>query len=136
MAESRQGFDVSLITPEKVLFEGEARFVALPAWDGELGILRSRAPIVVKLDAGRVRVVRAGDGGREEFLIDGGFAEMAGNRLSVLTPEARRRDELSAASAEEELAAARALPARDEDAFEARQKALRKARAERRMLAG
>ena len=49
-------FQTSVITPEGTVFEGPAEFVAIPAIDGELGILHNRAPLLAKLGAGRLRV--------------------------------------------------------------------------------
>lgn len=49
-------FNVSVVTPEREVLAGAARFVALPAYDGEMGILAKRAPLVVQLGSGRLRV--------------------------------------------------------------------------------
>lgn len=131
MAASTQQLDVSVVTPERAVFEGPARFVALPAWDGEIGILRHRAPLLVKLGVGRLRI-DTGDGERV-FLIDGGFAEMVDNRLTVLTEDARTPDELDAGQAKTALAAARALTGGSEEEVEKRERAERLARLELRM---
>jgi F0F1-type ATP synthase epsilon subunit len=58
MAETKT-FRCSVVTPERVVLEAEARFAALPAHDGEIGILRDRAPLLVKLDVGRLRIETA-----------------------------------------------------------------------------
>ncbi len=125
-------FTVSVVTPERAVLETEARFVALPAHDGELGILRDRAPLMVKLAAGRLRVDAAD--GEQLFFIGGGFAEMAANRLTILTEEARRPDELERGAAEAALEEARAMAVLDDASFEKRQRALGRARAQLRML--
>ena len=52
-------FHCSVVTPERVVLETEARFVALPAHDGEVGILPGRAPLLVALGVGRLRVQSA-----------------------------------------------------------------------------
>lgn len=126
-------FSYSVVTPERVVAEGEARFVALPAWDGEIGVLRGRAPLLCKLDAGRLRIERA-DGESAVLFVDGGFAEVVGDRLTVLTESARRPEELEREAARAELEAARGMQVTDEASFEARQHALRKAREELRLL--
>ena len=126
-------FHCSVVTPERVVVECEARFVALPAHDGEVGILSHRAPMLTRLDVGKLRIDK--DGGESEvFFIDGGFAEMVGNRLTVLTESAMAPDELSREGADELMAEARAMHGHDEAWFTARQRAMRKARAQRRML--
>ena len=66
--------------------------MALPAHDGEIGFLRDRAPIVCKLDAGSLRINAAGE--LQVLYVDGGFAEMVDNRLTILTEVARFVDEL------------------------------------------
>jgi F-type H+-transporting ATPase subunit epsilon len=118
-------FACSVITPERVVLECEASFAALPAHDGELGILRNRAPLLLKLGIGRLRV-QTTDGSHVVF-VDGGFAQMAHNRLTILTQQALRPEEIDRQAAEQALAEARAMKIPDDDAFAARQMALRRA---------
>ena len=124
-------FEFVVVTPERAILECDATFVALPAHDGEIGILRHRAPLLCKLDAGRLRVESAE--GDKELFIDGGFAEMAGNRLTVLTQAAMMPEELDREEATAALKAALAMKAETDHAFEERQKALRRARAQIRI---
>lgn len=125
-------FQLSVVTPEKIALESEVRFVALPAHDGEIGVLRNRAPLLVRLDAGALRFER--EGSEESLYVDGGFAQMVANRLTVLTEEARTVAELDRAAAEEALRAARETKAVGEAAIEARDQAARRARAQLRLL--
>jgi F-type H+-transporting ATPase subunit epsilon len=131
--ESR--FHLSVVTPEKSAWEGEVRFVAVPAHDGEIGFLAHRAPLVAKLTAGALRIETA-DGKQEALFVDGGFAEMLGDRLTVLTQTALPVEELDAADAEQHLAAARALPSVDDAEYAERQSALHRAREEQRLTRG
>jgi F-type H+-transporting ATPase subunit epsilon len=124
-------FHCSVVTPERVALETEARFAAFPAHDGEIGVLPGRAPLLVKLGVGRLRVETAE--GAQVFLVDGGFAEMAENRLTVLTESARRPEQVDRAEAEQHLTAARAMRIDDDASFEARQHALALAQAELRI---
>lgn len=128
-----KGFDCSVVTPERVVVECEARFAALPAHDGEVGILRQRAPLLTRLDVGVLRIETV-DGEKRELFVDGGFAEMVGNRLTVLTESATPVSELERADAERLLAEAREMESVAEADFEARQRQLRKARAQLRRL--
>ena len=91
MTDSRQ-FLCTVVTPEKIVLERQVRFAAVPAHDGEIGFLKGRAPLVVKLDVGRLRVET--DEGTEELFIDGGFAEMVHDKLTILTEDARRPEDL------------------------------------------
>jgi F-type H+-transporting ATPase subunit epsilon len=125
-------FLCSVVTPERAVLECEARFVALPAWDGEVGILRDRAPLLCKLGIGQLRVETPAE--RHLLYVDGGFAEMVDNRLTILTGEAKRPDELDREQAEAALTEAREMAVRDDDSFEARQKSLQRARAQLRLL--
>ena len=131
MAESKE-LHASVVTPERAVYEGPARFVALPAWDGEIGIMSHRAPLLTKLGVGRLRI-DTGSGDELVFLIDGCFAEMVGNRLTVLTEDARPPDELDAEGAKESLTQARALTGGSDAEVEKRERAERKARLEMRM---
>ena len=125
-------FHVSVVTPERAVLEADARFVALPAHDGEIGILAHRAPLLVRLGIGELRAEKA-DGGVDRFFVDGGFAQMVENRLTVLTEQARRPEELDRRAAESAFAEARALPTRGERAFAERQAALERARQQMRL---
>jgi F-type H+-transporting ATPase subunit epsilon len=131
MVDSRE-FVCTVVTPERVVLESQVRFVAVPAHDGEIGFLRGRAPIVIKLEVGILRAESAA--GVEELFIDGGFAEMVHNRLTVLTEDARRVEELDrkeALALRKEASDRRAV---SEEAFAERQRALERARVQLRML--
>jgi F-type H+-transporting ATPase subunit epsilon len=125
-------FHCTVVTPERVVLERRARFVALPAHDGEIGILRGRAPLLVKLDVGHLRV--ESEEGSESLIIDGGFAEVIRDRLTVLTQQAQAADELDREGAEALFEEARAMKSVTESEFEARQRALKKARTQFRLL--
>jgi len=125
-------FQCSVVTPERAVLECEASFVALPAWDGEIGVLRNRAPLLCKLGIGPLRVETESES--HVLLVDGGFAEMAENRLTVLTSAAKRPDELDRDEIAAGLEAARSMEVRDEPSFEARQAALQKARVQRKLV--
>ena len=76
-------FHCSVITPERAMLEAEATFVAFPAHDGEVGILPDRAPLLFKMGAGELRV--ESPQGNQVLFVDGGFAQMVENRLTLLT---------------------------------------------------
>jgi len=77
--------NVTVISPEAVLFEGEADAVVAPAFDGEVGILTGHAPMMTLLGKGTLRV--GGDGGRR-FTIEGGFLQVVENQVRVVTERA------------------------------------------------
>jgi F-type H+-transporting ATPase subunit epsilon len=77
---------VSVISPERVLFEGDVESVVAPAFDGEVGILPNHAPMVTLLGKGTLRL---GDGGRAgRFDIAGGFLQVAENYVRIVTEHA------------------------------------------------
>ena len=69
-----------------------ADFVVLPLYDGELGVLPGRAPLIGRLGPGELRL-RRGDATRH-FYVDGGFAQVRSNIVTVLTPRAVRGEDI------------------------------------------
>ena len=74
---------VSVISPEAVLFEGEADSVVAPAFDGEVGILSGHAPMMALLGKGVIRL-----GGGQRFNVQGGFLQVVDNHVRVVTEKA------------------------------------------------
>lgn len=124
-------FHLSVITPERAVLETAATFVAFPAHDGEVGVLKDRAPLLYRLGAGLLRAETPE--GNHRLFIDGGFAQMVANRLTILTEQARRPEEIDRAAAERALAAASEMPAGTDDENTARERALARARAQLRI---
>ena len=77
---------VSVISPERVLFEGSARGVIAPAIDGEVGILPLHAPLMTVLGKGTVRLDTAD--GERRFEVSGGFLQVIDNQVRVVTEHA------------------------------------------------
>jgi F-type H+-transporting ATPase subunit epsilon len=128
-------FHCSVITPERAVLEADATFVAFPAHDGEVGILPGRAPLLFKLGIGVLRVESSAvEGGEERLFVDGGFAQMVEDRLTILTEQAKRLSEIDRAAAQRALAAAHEMPTDTDAAFAARQRALERARVQLHMV--
>ncbi len=79
---------VSLISPEKTLFEGEVDSVVAPAFDGEVGILPSHAPMMTLLGDGTLSLGQGGRDGR--FAVSGGFLQVIDDRVRVVTEKATK----------------------------------------------
>jgi len=77
---------VSVVSPERTLFEGEAESIVAPAFDGQVGILTNHAPMLTLLGTGELRLT--GSGGDRKFTVSGGFLEVADNRVRVVTERA------------------------------------------------
>ena len=76
---------VSVISPESVLFEGEADSVVAPAYDGEVGILTGHAPMMAVLGNGELRL---GNPGSRRFKVEGGFLQVLNDEVRVVTERA------------------------------------------------
>jgi F-type H+-transporting ATPase subunit epsilon len=77
---------VAVISPERTVFDGEADMVVVPAWDGELGILRGHAPMLALVGSGSLRVT---DGSNESrFRVEGGFLQVADDVVTILSEHA------------------------------------------------
>src|SRR5690606_27623949 len=92
-------FRCTIVTPESPILDEDAKYVSFPAWDGQIGIMPNRAPLLAKLGAGPMRVDLA-SGQSRTFFVAGGFAQMKGNKLSVLSDEAKPAEQIDRASAE------------------------------------
>lgn len=78
---------LEIITPDKLIFEGEVTLVQLPGSKGAFEILKSHAPILSTLEKGTIKVVQ--EGGKEQlFQIDGGVIENKANKIVVLVESA------------------------------------------------
>lgn len=125
-------FHCSVITPERAVLETDATFVAFPAHDGEVGILAHRAPLLYKMGIGELRV-EAPEGNRRLF-VDGGFAQMVDNRLTILTEQARAVEEIDREAARRALEEARSMPSVTDAEFAARQRAMKRAETQLRLV--
>jgi F-type H+-transporting ATPase subunit epsilon len=77
--------EVQLVSPEQVLYVGEADMVvARTLGGGEIAFLRGHAPFLGALADSSVRLVLSG-GGQERFAVHGGFVEVAHDRVIVLS---------------------------------------------------
>src|SRR5438309_11324296 len=82
-----------VVTPEKAVVDETVDFVALPMYDGELGVLPGRAPLIGRLGYGELRTRLGNETHR--FFVDGGFAQVRANVVTVLTPRALRAEEIN-----------------------------------------
>lgn len=97
-----------LITPTKIIFEGDAELVIAVTTEGEEGILPSHAPFLAALKPGVVRanVVVEGKPERLELATREGFMQALPDRVTVLVDEAVRFDDVDVAATRDELARA------------------------------
>lgn len=93
-----------VVTPERVLLNESATALRFPLYDGDIGILPGRAPLIGRLGTGELRL-KQGDTDRR-FFIDGGFVQVNGSTITLLTERAVPADQLKVDDAEKQLAAA------------------------------
>jgi F-type H+-transporting ATPase subunit epsilon len=89
---------VDVVSAEKSIFSGEAKFVALPGESGELGILHGHTPLITRIRPGSVRIEKA-DGDEEFVFVAGGYLEVQPDRVTVLADTAIRGHDLDEAKA-------------------------------------
>jgi F-type H+-transporting ATPase subunit epsilon len=119
-----------VVTPERAVLDEPADFVAVPMFDGELGVLPGRAPLVGRLGYGELRLRRGMETRR--FFVDGGFVQVHANTVTVLTSRAMRAEDIDTAAVTHALQAALA-PAATPQASEAQIKAQQRARSQLRV---
>jgi F-type H+-transporting ATPase subunit epsilon len=85
--------DVALVSPERILFTGEADMVICRTTDGEIAFLTGHAPLVGALGIGTVRI-KLSDGEEVKAAVHGGFVEVRDNRVSILSDVAELPDQI------------------------------------------
>ena len=91
---------VDVVSAEALIFSGEAKFVALPGENGELGILPRHTPLITRIKPGAVRIERP-DGTEEFIFVAGGILEVQPGTVTVLADTAIRGKDLDEAKATE-----------------------------------
>ncbi|MDR0327057.1 MAG: ATP synthase F1 subunit epsilon [Planctomycetaceae bacterium] len=91
-----------VVTPEKTVLTQETTFVVLPLADGEYGVLPNHAPVIARLGAGELRLTGT-DGQLTHYYLEGGFAEVLGDTIALLTMYSIPAEDLDLAEAESEL---------------------------------
>jgi F-type H+-transporting ATPase subunit epsilon len=120
-------FNIVIVTPEQQVLDETVRQAILPAHDGQIGILTDRAPLLVKLGVGPLKVDLQSGQSRTMF-VQGGVAQMKDNKLTVLTNEAIPSDQINAETARAEYAEAAARVATDEKTAADRDRRMQRAR--------
>ena len=101
-------FDVSLVTPDGPVFEGEVEMLIVPGADGEIGVLARHAPLIAMLKAGSTRVHVKRDSEIQEFATGPGFFKVEQDRALALVDDAVDAKEIDDARAREQLETAKA----------------------------
>jgi F-type H+-transporting ATPase subunit epsilon len=99
--------NLEIVSPEKLLLSRDVDMVVIPAFEGDMGVLEGHAPMMVMLRGGVVSLYE-GERVTDSFFVDGGFAEVTGERCTVLAGEALLISELERTEAEKRIADAEA----------------------------
>lgn len=121
----------TVLTPGGSVSDGPADFVALTLYDGEIGIAPGRAPLIGRLGHGEVRITD--DGQTSRYYVEGGFVEVTGQVVTVLTDRAIPAEKLDRVALEEQLQTARARRATTPEEMRARDHAVALSRAQLRV---
>ena len=116
-----------IVTPERTEADRETTFVAVPLFDGEYGVGQGHTPVVGRIGTGELRITGE-DGSVERFCVEGGFMEVSGDVVSILTQRALRPEALSVADASELYDAAVAKFDRTSKLFEQKEREIQSAR--------
>ena len=81
-------FELSILTPEKAVFEGTVEYVEAPGSEGYFGVLANHAALITALTAGSLKARLAG-GAEEKWQVSGGFFEVSNNKATVLADDVK-----------------------------------------------
>jgi F-type H+-transporting ATPase subunit epsilon len=118
----------TVVTPEQTALETKADFVALPLFDGEIGIAANHSPLIGRLGYGEMRIKTGGQ--TQVYYIDGGFVQVADNVVAVLTSRAIPAGKIDPTAAETQLRAALDRTANTPELQEIRARQITQARAQ------
>lgn len=123
-----QEFRLLVVTPETTLLDQSIESLRCTLFDGQIGIIPGRMPMVGRLGYGEL-VFQLEDGTESSYFVDGGFLQVQGSVISVLTEQAVPISDLNGAEAEKQLEEALARPAIGDDQCDARERDQLRARA-------
>ncbi len=111
-------FTCTIVSPTEQLLDDEVTFASIPLWDGLMGVLPGRAPLVAALGTGALRIDFPNEGGAEGgsryYFIDGGVCKMGDGKLTIVAESAIPAERLVTAEAREELQQAESMRIEDE----------------------
>ncbi|MDB4744022.1 F0F1 ATP synthase subunit epsilon [Planctomicrobium sp.] len=116
-----------LVTPETTLLDQSVSSLRFPLFDGQIGVLPGRAPLVGRLGTGTLKFDSSV--GSQSYFVEGGFVQIKGSVVTLLTNKAVIAGEIDATKASADLEAALALKPTDEAGFAEKEQALSRARA-------
>jgi F-type H+-transporting ATPase subunit epsilon len=86
-------FHLEIVTPKRIVFNGEVTSFSAPGEDGGFQVLHSHAPMLASVKIGRVKLIDV-SGTEFQYAISGGFVEVRENKVILLAETAERTDEI------------------------------------------
>ena len=107
-----------VVTPETTIVDEPVSALHFPLYDGQVGVLPGRAPLVGRLGCGELKLTAAV--GERFYFVDGGFVQINGKTVTLLTSRCLANADIDADAARAELAEALSRPASNDVDIEAR----------------
>jgi len=130
---SAKQLHLTVVTPARKIYDDKATALVAPAYDGELGVLPGHANLMALLGAGEVRITQP-NGSRKFLAVRGGFLQVSGSTVTVLTPESVGPEEVDAGKVDKEIEALKAEQLSDLEKRGAREAKLKWALTRRKVL--
>ena len=107
-----------VVTPETTIVDEPVSALRFPLFDGQTGVLPGRAPLVGRLGCGELNLSAAS--GTRSYFVDGGFVQINGKTVTLLTARCLTHDDIDADAARAELDEATKRPAANDADIDAR----------------
>ena len=92
-----------LVSPENLIFNGDARMIIVPGKDGDMGILPGHSEVMSSLRPGRVMIYGEDKNLLKSFFVSGGFVEINPEKCIVLAESVNEMSELNKSEIEKEI---------------------------------
>ncbi len=99
-------FSLSIVTPEKIFYEGEVASLIVPGSEGYLGTLTDHAPLITAIIPGRVNI-RDAEGQELAMAVSDGFFEISSNKATLLVDSVEFASDIDLERAQKALKRAR-----------------------------
>ncbi len=93
---------LEIVSPERLLVSQSVDMVVIPGSEGDIGVLPEHSPMITLLRGGEV-ILYEGDRATARYFVTGGFAEITGERVTVLADTAELSSTLDRAAGERQL---------------------------------
>jgi F-type H+-transporting ATPase subunit epsilon len=89
---------LEIVTPEKMVFNGNVEEVTIPGTDGEFGVLKGHASLLSSIDVGELNYTK--EGKKSYYAAGVGYVEVTSTKVTVLLETAERSDDIDKARAQ------------------------------------